>query len=427
MAVIARAQVTLASITDIKATYRYYLLQSSTLAKPAKPTANPPGGNWNDTEPTYTEGSTNSLYEVELTVFSDETFQYSEVSLSSSYEAAKAAYNKAAGAESAANDASKVATNYLSFSDVGLVVGDMTGNTLGSNALIDANSFNIRNGNTKLASYKADSVYLGTGNTPGSNVLIDTDSFNIRNGDTILASYQGDSIYLGKSSTKSIIDLCNGTATLKNANDSTDFDWYRLLLTSRDSIGLETTGEITMDANVDDGAGRSSSATFSLTAHKPWLDYDTVIDYYDAKFNVNVLSSLSDGNCSSSNSSIYMDVEEFDLTHKYKVHDDVSSCSIVLNGGITLTADDGISMESSTYCHQKLVMDNNIAIYAKDTGNTDIQILTMSGGNNTVLGYGGYKSDLGQTNIYGTDIWFKVKNAVDTSYYPYYKKETLLQ
>lgn len=101
MAVKASAQITIQFIVDVKATYRYYLLQSSTLGVPSKPTtfspSSPPSG-WDDTEPSYTEESTNSLYFVDCTVFCDDTFQYSEVSLSSSYEAAKKAYNKAKSA-----------------------------------------------------------------------------------------------------------------------------------------------------------------------------------------------------------------------------------------------------------------------------------------------------------------------------------------
>ena len=98
MAVKAAGQITLTSVVDVVAVYRYYLLQSSTAAKPAKPTAFPPPSPWNDTEPGYTEGSTNSLYTVEATLFSDDSFLYSLVSLSSSYEAAKVAYNKATNA-----------------------------------------------------------------------------------------------------------------------------------------------------------------------------------------------------------------------------------------------------------------------------------------------------------------------------------------
>lgn len=111
MAVKASANITLHSVVDIQATYRYYLLQSSTLAKPAVPTTNPPGTAWGDAEPTYTPGSTSSLYYVDLTVFSNGTFRYSEVSLSTAYEAAKEAYNRAMAAQNAANNAQEDVDN----------------------------------------------------------------------------------------------------------------------------------------------------------------------------------------------------------------------------------------------------------------------------------------------------------------------------
>ena len=98
MAVKASATITLSHLVDIVSTTRYYKLQSSTAAAPSKPTANPPSG-WSKTEPTYTAGSTNTLYFVDCTVFSNATFAFSDVSKSSSYEAAKEAYNKADAAE----------------------------------------------------------------------------------------------------------------------------------------------------------------------------------------------------------------------------------------------------------------------------------------------------------------------------------------
>ena len=98
MAVKASGQITLTSVVDVTAVYRYYLLQSSTAAKPSTPTVYPPPSPWNDAEPTYTGSGTNSLYTVEATLFSDNSFLYSLVQLSSSYEAAKAAYNKATNA-----------------------------------------------------------------------------------------------------------------------------------------------------------------------------------------------------------------------------------------------------------------------------------------------------------------------------------------
>ena len=105
MAIKASATITLSSIRDLQSCTRYYLLQSSRLSPPSKPTTKPPGGNWVTAEPSYTAGSTNSLYFCDLNVFTDGDYAYSDVSLSSSYEAAKAAYNKALAAEGTAAQA----------------------------------------------------------------------------------------------------------------------------------------------------------------------------------------------------------------------------------------------------------------------------------------------------------------------------------
>ena len=75
-------------------------------------------------------------------------------------------------------DASKTATNYLNFNSSGLVIGDLTASSL------------------------------------GKNVLIDSDSVDIRNGDTTLASFGADYLYLAKNSRNAKIDLCNGLATM---------------------------------------------------------------------------------------------------------------------------------------------------------------------------------------------------------------------
>lgn len=101
----AKAEITIFNIKDVKSVTRYYLLQSSTAAIPSKPTTITPGSNWKTTEPSYTGDSTNTLYFVDLTIMSDgKTFSYSDVSKSSSYEAAKAAYNKALSVEKSGNE-----------------------------------------------------------------------------------------------------------------------------------------------------------------------------------------------------------------------------------------------------------------------------------------------------------------------------------
>lgn len=108
--ILARNSITLHHLRDITTVVWYYRLQASTASPPAKPTTETPSG-WSTTEPSYTEGSTNSLYVVQKTTFSDGTFEYSDVSLSTSYEAAKAAYNKSVQAKATADAAQESIDN----------------------------------------------------------------------------------------------------------------------------------------------------------------------------------------------------------------------------------------------------------------------------------------------------------------------------
>lgn len=106
MAVKAKAEITISRIIDIDKFTTYYLLQSSTLAAPSKPKDGATiGSNWSKTEPSYSSGSTMTLYSVNQTIMSNGAIKYSEVSKSSSYEAAKEAWNKANNAQNAANSA----------------------------------------------------------------------------------------------------------------------------------------------------------------------------------------------------------------------------------------------------------------------------------------------------------------------------------
>ena len=151
MTVRASATVTVSKYRDITSTVRYYKLQTSTLSAPAKPTTNPPSG-WSDSEPAYSSG-TYTLYFCDLSVFSDGTWSYSAVSKSSSYEAAKEAYNKAV-------EAAKTATNFMLLTDEdGLVVGNITANVLRGNIQLKAEtsgaSISLRDGTNILARFSA--------------------------------------------------------------------------------------------------------------------------------------------------------------------------------------------------------------------------------------------------------------------------------
>lgn len=67
---------------------RYYLLQSSILPIPEKPTTYPPPSTWTTTEPVYSHSNDgpDTLYFVVCTVYTNGEFKYSDVSKSSTYE-----------------------------------------------------------------------------------------------------------------------------------------------------------------------------------------------------------------------------------------------------------------------------------------------------------------------------------------------------
>lgn len=105
MAVKGTCSVTIFTNREVQAVWRYYLLQGSTLTAPAidDTAVRPPatgGTAWTAFEPAFTEGSTDTLYFTDCMVFSDGSLSYSSISKSTSYEAAKAAYNKAVNADS---------------------------------------------------------------------------------------------------------------------------------------------------------------------------------------------------------------------------------------------------------------------------------------------------------------------------------------
>lgn len=161
MAVRAQASVTLSKYRDTLSTVRWYRLQSSSLAVPAKPTTASPSG-WTKTEHGYSSGATNTLYFCDIVTFSDGAVDVSEVSKSSSYEAAKDAWNKANAAQGAADDAAKVATSFLAYTAAdGLVVANQTGSSVGANVQVKPDRMNIRNGAVTNASFAADRIQLG--------------------------------------------------------------------------------------------------------------------------------------------------------------------------------------------------------------------------------------------------------------------------
>ena len=120
MAVVASDRLTLATLPSPSYVRTYYLKQSSTLNAPSVPTANPPGGKWSTTEPTFSPNETATVYTVMLTAYGSVSFEYGPVQKSASFEAAKQAYNQAVAADGKADAAMTMASgkNAVTYTDV---------------------------------------------------------------------------------------------------------------------------------------------------------------------------------------------------------------------------------------------------------------------------------------------------------------------
>ena len=249
MAIKTQGSITVAMITDITSTKKYYLLQSSTLSAPTKPTANPPGGTWTETEPTYSTGSTNSLYTCDLTVFSDGTFAYSAVSLSSSYEAAKAAYNKAIAAADLA-----AATDEHFWSD-------------GSGAHIS---------------------FGDDHDTSGFHQLLTSVKNAFMHGTTELMTLSESLIELGKNSTSAVIKFCAGTGEI-GVIDS-------MLTLFSDKVGVKGNSQAVLASNGESNVAASKQNTTyaglsQMAATAPSTDADPAAALLQAKCTRNSDSS----------------------------------------------------------------------------------------------------------------------------------------
>ena len=188
MAVKGSATVTLSQYRDTESVTRYYKLQSSSMAAPDKPANVKPNetpAGWSKSEPAC--DITKTLYTCDVTVFSDKTTHVSDVSKSTSYEAAKEAWNKAQTAQNTATEAAKTADNYISADSTGIMVSENKGatketpsNATKNNVLITEKDVQIRNGQKVIASY-GDSIRLGE--AVSQHISVDNSGLAIQDGD----------------------------------------------------------------------------------------------------------------------------------------------------------------------------------------------------------------------------------------------------
>lgn len=115
------------------------------------------------------------------------------------------------GVETMADNARKIADNYLSFDNTGAMVANMTNGVnikpsqiqSGKNVFISNSDIKIREGQTELASY-GDTITIGETGVNDRNVYIDSNGINIREGTNTSIATFGDSIRIGKENNNNI-------------------------------------------------------------------------------------------------------------------------------------------------------------------------------------------------------------------------------
>lgn len=184
--ILARNKLTISMVPEMIGMTRYYMLRDQALPRPIKPTTNPPQETaWVTTEPGYVEGSTNNLYTVDKLEFSDDSFQYSDVSLASAYTAAKQAYILAKDQEK---------HFFFDTSGAHITHGEHAPNT-GKNVLITNEGMQIRNDTTTLAEFSDEKAQIGESSS--NNVAMTNDSVAIRTGETETAKFTAEKMRMG--------------------------------------------------------------------------------------------------------------------------------------------------------------------------------------------------------------------------------------
>ncbi len=294
------------------------------------------------------------------------------------------------------NDPAATATNYMKFeNNTGLIVGDMTASTL------------------------------------GRNVLIDADSIDIRNGTSVMASYRDNMILLGMNSPLSVIDLCSGTGQITSSALSSGTDWWKLNINAQNSIGLNAS-EITMDSHVDYWAGGYADTIFRLNAATQWGDntLNTIDPYYHGMCYISTRSYDPDNGWGDNHQYIDMNGPNGIVLSQESTPLDADANSqraaIIIRSASELMAydDPTITLDASLI---RITDDmgfgaNNACIYGTKPDGSSVAILTLQNtSGNTVLGWDNYSNNNGDTNIYGKDVHIGSSAGGNVSFRPYYR------
>ena len=213
MAVKASATITLTQYRDTQSVTRYYKLQPAGSSAPLKPETKPPSSDWTDSEPAC--DISKELYFCDLTIFSNGEGEYSKVSKSTSYEAAKEAFHRAQAAKDSIDNLEIGGKNYVvkqdrfSLTANGITVdynGDVY-HVYGTNTKTDAN-YGIGSWASRTNVFEPGAVYTVSTTSPlPSGLYLGVNSQKADG--TSIGAGTGNSYLYGNGSMKSVTFTCN--------------------------------------------------------------------------------------------------------------------------------------------------------------------------------------------------------------------------
>lgn len=320
-------------------------------------------------------------------------------------------------ARTEAANAAKTATNFMRFeNDKGLIVGDLLGDTL------------------------------------GKNVLIDSDSVDIRNGDTILASYGDNAIYLAKNNSDAIIDLCNYAQMKVVQHPDTTIEWPRFVISSSNNLELSAGGAFHAGTSYSHMVNEGWSANVA-TSERIVSGYLTINSASEVSainpnnFKPSIMLTLDDwfdNGADKACSELLLDSEKIRLSIDRWEEDYMDSAGLELIGNssgrsqanliaskIVLQGNDvNILSNGAISLNSNLRIPNNVELYSYNNAGSLRTMMKLDNYNVLNLGYSCYYNSEGSTTVWGNDVYLRARGNIvlkpftDANLIPYYSAGT---
>ena len=254
---------------------------------------------------------------------------------------------------------------------------------------------------------------------------------SLRIGD--MASFAGDKIAIGKNSTSSVIDFCNGTGTIGNVDPSDGYK--RLAIKSENSVEIVGKDLVSMRTEMDnsetyfemvsDNAPWDPNSIFGARCYIGVGDHGVSSSINLVKNNIDILTYNSDTKQHSGISMIgSTEIIQISGGEIRLIGSTTISGETVVNGSIYsnshIEAVNYIYSQSNVMTGDNFLADNGKGLYCKDTSGNYRNVVHINNYNNTILGYGLYSQNVGQTRIYGRGIRFITKTPA-VEWKPYYE------